>query len=267
MAADFGLKPADPSGRSRSAKGAGTNVAFPLTAPRQVGLASLKVTARRRQPVRRRAAAAAGAALPHAPGAVALRHAARRGQARDDVRGPGEAATTRRGSTSRWWSPSTRSSSTRCCRRCPTWSDYPYECTEQTLNRFVSTGIVSQVFRDHPAVAKMAEDFSRARDAARDVRRRGSQPQAGARGDALARRGAGRTAAPGSRTAHQRARSQDRGAPSATTALAKLRRRRRRSGGFPWFPGGPPSPVHDALHHVRASPGRPSSASTCRRTW
>ena len=30
--------------------------------------------------------------------------------------------------------------------------NYPYECTEQTLNRFLSTGIVSSVYRDYPAV-------------------------------------------------------------------------------------------------------------------
>src|SRR6185295_18744887 len=39
--------------------------------------------------------------------------------------------------------------------------NYPYECTEQTLNRFVSTGIVSSLFRDYPAIAKMAEEMSR----------------------------------------------------------------------------------------------------------
>ena len=36
--------------------------------------------------------------------------------------------------------------------------EYPYECTEQTMNRFVSTGIVSSVYRQYPAVAKMASD-------------------------------------------------------------------------------------------------------------
>lgn len=38
--------------------------------------------------------------------------------------------------------------------------DYPYECTEQTLNRFLSTGIVSSVFDKYPAVAKMAETMA-----------------------------------------------------------------------------------------------------------
>ena len=30
--------------------------------------------------------------------------------------------------------------------------NYPYECTEQTLNRFLSTGIVTSVFERYPSV-------------------------------------------------------------------------------------------------------------------
>src|SRR6185369_3401760 len=37
---------------------------------------------------------------------------------------------------------------------------YPYECVEQTLNRFLSTGIVRSMFDKYPAIAKMAKDFS-----------------------------------------------------------------------------------------------------------
>ena len=39
--------------------------------------------------------------------------------------------------------------------------DYPYECTEQTLNRFVSTGIVSSLYHDYPAIARMGQEFSK----------------------------------------------------------------------------------------------------------
>jgi len=35
--------------------------------------------------------------------------------------------------------------------------EYPYQCTEQTLNRFLSTGIVASLYEHYPAVAKMAE--------------------------------------------------------------------------------------------------------------
>ena len=39
--------------------------------------------------------------------------------------------------------------------------DYPYECAEQTLNRFVSTGIVSSLFTQYPQVRKMADQMSK----------------------------------------------------------------------------------------------------------
>ncbi len=39
--------------------------------------------------------------------------------------------------------------------------DYPYECTEQTLNRFVSTGIAVEPLRRYPAVAKMAQELAK----------------------------------------------------------------------------------------------------------
>ncbi len=42
--------------------------------------------------------------------------------------------------------------------------DYPYECTEQTLNRFVSTGILSSLFESYPAVGKMAAKLAAGRD-------------------------------------------------------------------------------------------------------
>ena len=65
--------------------------------------------------------------------------------------------------------------------------DYPYECTEQTLNRFLSTGIVSSLFDRLPGGGDDgARSWRRARDAARAVGRRRPQPQDGARGDALA---------------------------------------------------------------------------------
>ena len=46
--------------------------------------------------------------------------------------------------------------------------NYPYECAEQTLNRFVSTGILSSLYDDYPGVAKMAKKMS-ARDTAKEA--------------------------------------------------------------------------------------------------
>ena len=118
--------------------------------------------------------------------------------------------------------------------------NYPYECTEQTLNRFVSTGIVSSLFRDYPAVAKMAAGDVEARHAARDLGRGRPEPQDGARGDAVARdarRAAATRAAADHACSTRASRKAEREA-----ALAKLRKAQTASGGFPWWPGGPPSP-------------------------
>ena len=45
-------------------------------------------------------------------------------------------------------------------RALPYLVTYPYSCTEQILNRFLSTGIVSSVFDDYPAVARMARELA-----------------------------------------------------------------------------------------------------------
>ena len=70
--------------------------------------------------------------------------------------------------------------------------NYPYECTEQTLNRFVSTGIVSVAL---PRLSGRREDgrgTCETRHAPGDLGLGRRQPQDGARGDALARDGEGR---------------------------------------------------------------------------
>ena len=82
-------RPSGPA-RSRSAKGGGTNVDVRADGARRVGMATLQGHRDGGRPLRRRAAAAAGPAGPHAPRPVALRHAARQGQADADLRRPGE---------------------------------------------------------------------------------------------------------------------------------------------------------------------------------
>ncbi|MBL9040388.1 MAG: hypothetical protein JNM83_02235 [Myxococcales bacterium] len=116
---------------------------------------------------------------------------------------------------------------------------YPYECVEQTLNRFLSTGIVSSVYREFPQVAKAAEEFSRRNTQlepwdASDPNRKMTLEES----PWLERSKGGR----------------DPGLPMLNTldpqvaqaqrdsALHRLRKVQTSSGGFPWFPGGPPSP-------------------------
>ncbi len=116
---------------------------------------------------------------------------------------------------------------------------FPYECTEQTLNRFVSTGIVSSLFRDYPAVAKMAEELAR-----RDTRLETWDSADPNRKMALEEtpwletaKGGRDTGLPLSRVLDPRVAAAEREA-----SLARLRKAQTQSGGFPWWPGGPPSP-------------------------
>lgn len=117
--------------------------------------------------------------------------------------------------------------------------EYPYECSEQTLNRFLSTGIVSSVFRDFPAVAAMAKEMSK-RDTRFEVWDQADPNRKMTLEESpwLQQAQGGRESSeslialldPKVAEAHRDA------------SLAKLREMQTAIGGFPWFPGGPPSP-------------------------
>jgi uncharacterized protein YfaS (alpha-2-macroglobulin family) len=117
--------------------------------------------------------------------------------------------------------------------------DYPYECTEQTLNRFVSTGIVSSLYGQYPAVAKMAKALSERPtrletwDAA-DPNRKMSLEETPWLQEAKG----------GEETGHGLVKVLDPAVAKAEreASLSKLRKAQTSSGGFPWWPGGPPSP-------------------------
>jgi uncharacterized protein YfaS (alpha-2-macroglobulin family) len=117
--------------------------------------------------------------------------------------------------------------------------NYPYECTEQTMNRFLSTGIVSSVFEDYPSVAAMAKKLSE-----RDVRYETWD-------DADPNRTMGLEETPWLRTARGGSEDSDdlikvldpRVAEAEMKAsMAKLAKAQTSLGAFPWWPGGPPSP-------------------------
>lgn len=117
--------------------------------------------------------------------------------------------------------------------------NYPYECTEQTLNRFVSTGIVSSIFEKYPSVAAMAKEFSKrdvrletwdAADPNRKMTLEESPWLVDARGSKDAGEGLAKVLDPRVAKAEREA------------AIAKLRKAQTSIGGFPWWPGGPPSP-------------------------
>ncbi len=116
---------------------------------------------------------------------------------------------------------------------------YPYECTEQTLNRFVSTGILSSLYDKYPAVSRMAAEFAK-RDTQLETWDSADPNRKIALEETpwLTEAGGGKDAGLGLTNVLD---------PRITrvekeAALAKLRKAQTASGGFPWWAGGPPSP-------------------------
>lgn len=122
----------------------------------------------------------------------------------------------------------------------PYLTTYPYECVEQTLNRFLSTGIASSMYSQYPAVGKMAKEFSQRKTQLEpwdnnDPNRKMALEespwlQTSRGGKDSSERSLINVLDP------QIARAQ------RDSALQKLQKAQTASGGFPWFPGGPPSP-------------------------
>ncbi|MCP4900734.1 MAG: hypothetical protein GY906_27535, partial [bacterium] len=117
--------------------------------------------------------------------------------------------------------------------------NYPYECTEQTLNRFVTTGILSSLYDHYPAVKRMAAKFSE-----RETRLETFDDVDPNRKMTLeetpwlveARGGAGESSDLINVLDPRIASAQRR------SSLAKLKKAQTSIGAFPWWPGGPPSP-------------------------
>jgi uncharacterized protein YfaS (alpha-2-macroglobulin family) len=117
--------------------------------------------------------------------------------------------------------------------------NYPYECTEQTLNRFLSTGILTSLYEKYPSVARMAQELSKREtvyetfDAADPNRKMALEETPwleAARGGKDAGMGVEKVLDP------RVARAQ------RETSLSKLLKAQTSLGAFPWWPGGPPSP-------------------------
>jgi alpha-2-macroglobulin len=117
--------------------------------------------------------------------------------------------------------------------------NYPYECTEQTLNRFVSTGILSSLYRQYPAIERMTNEFSSRQtqfeqwDAADPNRKMALEETPWIE---MAKGGDAKSSDLINVLDSRIAKAQ------RESALAKLRQSQTSSGGFPWFAGGAPSP-------------------------
>ncbi len=117
--------------------------------------------------------------------------------------------------------------------------NYPYECTEQVLNHFISTGIVSSLYKKYPAIEKMTREFSK----------RQTQYEAWETMDPNQKMHLEETpwlemARGGKETGDGLINVLDpqRAEAEKKSALAKLQKSQTSLGAFPWFPGGPPSP-------------------------
>jgi uncharacterized protein YfaS (alpha-2-macroglobulin family) len=121
----------------------------------------------------------------------------------------------------------------------PYLANYPYECTEQTLNRFVSTGIVSTLYDRYPAVKRMAKEFSE-----RETQLESWDLEDPNRAMALVETPWLMSSRGGSDSAEHLINVLDPkiALQQRRAALAKLEKAQTASGGFPWWPGGPPSP-------------------------
>lgn len=123
-------------------------------------------------------------------------------------------------------------------RALPYLVSYPYESTELVMNRFLTTGIVSKVFAEFPAVAAMAKELAQRKtplapfneeDPNRKMTLEESpwleEAQGGDAGDQQLIPILNPEVAKAQRA----------------LALAALKKAQYADGGFPWFPGGPPS--------------------------
>lgn len=126
--------------------------------------------------------------------------------------------------------------------------EYPYECTEQTLNRFVSTAIVSSVFHEFPAVGKMAKALAAQRGNRQletfqetDPNRKMTLEESPWLAESRGGRVGGEKQEEGDLRLLKILDPKVANAQKAE-ALAKLQKSQTSNGGFPWFSGGPPSP-------------------------
>jgi alpha-2-macroglobulin len=117
--------------------------------------------------------------------------------------------------------------------------NYPYECTEQTLNRFLSTGIMTSLFKQFPSIEKMAKDFSSRKTQLEKF----DEPDPNRR-MALEETPWLSEAKGGSEPNENLINVLDSKIANETraSALRKLEKSQTSLGGFPWFEGGPPSP-------------------------
>lgn len=238
LLADFGLDPSRARAGFTVTPGGGTSVTFPLTTPRRVGPVAFKVTA-----VSGDLSDGELRPLPVLPSRVHLvqsRFAALPGAGSRELRFEDLA---RNDDPTRIDEQMVVTLDAQLfygvLEALPYLVQYPYECTEQTLNRFLSTGIASSLFDEYPAVAAMAKEMSK-----RETRYETWDATDPNRRMALEETPWLQISRGGSEESSELIKILDPRVSRAQRdeALAKLRQAQHADGGFPWFPGGRPSP-------------------------
>jgi len=235
----FGLSESDASGKSFTvAAGGGTNLTFPIKTPSKVGQVAFKVTA-----VSGDFSDGELRPIPILPGRMHLM------QSRFITLRDPSSRTMRFEDLARDDDPTRINEQMvvtldaqlfySVLSALPYLVNYPYECTEQTLNRFVSTGILTSLYNQYPAIESMAKDFS-----SRETRYEQWDTQDPNRKMALEETPWLQMAQGGREPASHLINVLDSRIAKVQreSALAKLRKAQTSSGGFPWFSGGPPSP-------------------------
>lgn len=237
LAAAFGLAPEALRRPFRVAPGEGTDAVFHLTAPRRLGAVAVTATARAgtQSDGERRL-------LPLLPARVHLaqsRFAALAGAERRELDFPALRAPDPTRIDDRLVVTVDGQLFYGMLAALPYLADYPYDCTEQTLNRFFASGLVDRLYQEHPGLAALGRELAarptplapwRADDPNRRLALEETPWLVTARG--------GREEA----AAWLRLLDPEVAAAARGEALARLRRAQLPSGAFPWFPGGPPSP-------------------------
>ena len=237
LRAAFGLDLDDARGVRFSAKaGASTDLSFPVSTPARVGEVAVRVTARAGD-----LSDGEQRALPVLPGRTHLIQSRFASLREDEHR------------TLRFDELAADDDPTRIDERLavtvdaqlfygalnalPYLIDYPYHCSEQLLNKFVSTGIVTSLFDAHPEVAEMARTMSE-----RDTELVPWDADDPNRTMLLEETPWLRTARGGRSEDLIKVLDPDIARETRDIALRELLERQDASGGFPWMPGGEPSP-------------------------
>jgi uncharacterized protein YfaS (alpha-2-macroglobulin family) len=125
--------------------------------------------------------------------------------------------------------------------------NYPYECVEQTLNRFLSAGIMSRLAQDFPSLKSVMKQMAERKTELEVWKAKDPNRLIFLEETPWLQDSAGSSQIFGSKGQNSSENLNNLLKPEVSTqlqrqSLQKLKEAQTQLGGFPWFPGGPPSP-------------------------